>query len=125
MFFLQFLVQTICVLTFPQVLTISEENAPVALWDLVSRNGVVLLPPCNADQQLKLAQLLIKTVREGSQTSRHATAGYVSFTRFVEQGCFCPLGFRFICFSFSIDSYIIVAHLSGICLRTKQNIHKR
>ncbi|KAJ7375224.1 hypothetical protein OS493_001968 [Desmophyllum pertusum] len=42
--------------------SISQENAPVALWDLISRDAVVLFPLCTADQQLQMAHLLIKTI---------------------------------------------------------------
>ena len=62
-----------------QELSLNEENAPVALWGLISRNAVVLLPLCSADQQLTLAQLLIKTVAQENQENRQAYPGYASF----------------------------------------------
>ncbi|XP_078357235.1 unhealthy ribosome biogenesis protein 2 homolog isoform X2 [Oculina patagonica] len=58
--------------------SISEENAPVALWDLISRHAVVLLPLCTADQQLQVAHLLIKTISEDSQVAGHAQPGCIT-----------------------------------------------
>lgn len=50
----------------------------MALWDLISKNAVVLLPLCTADQQLQVAHLLIKTVTQETQMNGKAQPGYVS-----------------------------------------------
>ena len=65
---------------YQQELTISVENASVALWDLISRNAVVLFPVCNADQQLTLAQILIKTLVQANEGHQTPVAGYVCNT---------------------------------------------
>ena len=56
------------------------ENASVALWDLISRNAVVLFALCNADQQLTLAQILIKTLLQAKEGHETLVAGYVCNT---------------------------------------------
>lgn len=56
------------------------ENASVALWDLISRNAVVLFSLCNADQQLTLAQILIKTLLQANEGHGTPVAGYVCNT---------------------------------------------
>ena len=60
-------------------MSINKENAPVALWDLISRHAVVLLPLCTAEQQLTLAQLLIKTVAKEAQENGKPKQGYAQF----------------------------------------------
>ena len=56
------------------------ENASVALWDLISRNAVVLFALCNTDQQLTLAQILIKTLLQAKEGHGTLVAGYVCST---------------------------------------------
>ena len=65
---------------YQQELTISVENASVALWDLISRNAVVLFDLCNTDQQLTLAQILIKTLLQAKEGHEILVAGYVCST---------------------------------------------
>jgi len=57
-------------------LSINKENALLALWDLISRHAVVLLPLCTADQQLILARLLIKTIAQQVQEKKQPNPGY-------------------------------------------------
>ncbi|KAK2555339.1 Unhealthy ribosome biogenesis protein 2-like protein [Acropora cervicornis] len=61
-----------------QELTISVENASVALWDLISRNAVVLFALCNTDQQLTLAQILIKTLLQAKEGHETLVAGSIT-----------------------------------------------
>ena len=72
--------QTVPFFVYQQELTISVENAFVALWDLISRNAVVLFPLCNADQRLTLAQILLKTLVQANEGHQTSVAGYVCDT---------------------------------------------
>jgi len=58
--------------------SISPGNAPVALWDLISKHTVVLLPLCSADQLLQVARLLIKTVTQETQMNGNAQPGCIT-----------------------------------------------
>ncbi|XP_068694742.1 unhealthy ribosome biogenesis protein 2 homolog [Montipora foliosa] len=61
-----------------QELTINENNAVVAHWDLISRNALVLLPLCNADQQFTLAQMLVKTLAQGKEGNNTAVPSFIT-----------------------------------------------
>jgi len=61
-----------------QELSINKENALLALWDLISRHAVVLLPLCTADQQLILARLLIKTIAQQVQEKKQPNPGFIT-----------------------------------------------
>ena len=79
---------------FQQLLSINKENAPVALWELFSRHAVVILPLCTADQQQKLAHLLVRSITQETQAARQEKSGYVSLRYLVaicEQASACSL----------------------------------
>ena len=58
--------------------SISQENALVALWDLISKHATVILPLCTADQQLQIAHLIIRAITQETQDVRQTQLGYVT-----------------------------------------------
>lgn len=73
---LHFLTGILILLCYEKEWSINEENAPVALWDLIGRHAVVLLPLSTADQQLQMAHLLIRTITQETQESEQTQLGY-------------------------------------------------
>ena len=58
--------------------SVSQENAIVALWDLISKHAAVILPLCTADQQFQIAHLIIRTITQETQDARQIQQGYVT-----------------------------------------------